>query len=343
MQVKGLFVRESNLQRRRAVGYGVGAAIIAGAPLLGGPVVAQSQPWPGKTVQLLVGAPAGGAVDTTARKLSELFPSAVAGGTMIVQNRPGAAGLLQAQLLASAAPDGYTLGYLHSGHVILHAMEGKPNMLADFTPVTMFSSSQFCIGVSADSPYRSLDDLFSAIEREPGRFNYGAGGNGSPGHIAWEKVVALRTKLQVTQVPFKGAIEAVMAVAQKNIDFVCGVLPSVLSVAKTGKIRILAVTGRKRSTADANIPTVAEAARLPGYFHESWGAVYGPAGMPPAVVSAIDTSIRKIATDPAFLKFLHEQGGEPALSENPVALAKFVETEVRESIALMTRLGLRKA
>ena len=323
--------------KRRLLG-----AALAGSALLGKKAFAQPAGWPSRTIQVVVGAPAGGGVDTGARRLADRM-GALLGGTVVVLNRPGAAGLLGAQVVSTAAPDGYTLGYLHSGHLILQAIEGKPNVGADFTPITMFSASQFCIAVAPDSPYRSLADLLDDIEKRPGKLNYGAGGNGSPGHVAFEKLRSLRAGLDVVQIPFKGAIESALAVAQKEIDFVSGVFSTVLPIARNGKLRILAVTGSQRSPQLPDVPTVAEAAKIPNYQFVSWGALFGPARMPTTLVTKLDAAIRGAASEPAFRKYLDESGGQLMLSDSPKALATMVNSELNETIALMKKLGLRKA
>jgi len=320
--------------------------LIAGAtlaPWLGAmtrPAGAQS--WPARPIQMMIPAPAGGGVDVTARRLCEGMGRAL--GTQVVAvNRPGAAGLIGAQAVSSAPPDGYTVGYLHSGHIVLNAMEGKPDMVADFTPLAMFSASQFCIAVAPDAPYATLNDLLAAIQKNPGKLNFGAGGNGSPGHIAWEKLAALKGGLVVVQIPFKGAVEAAMAVSQGQVDFLSGVFSTALTVARTGRLRILAVTGARRSSQLPEVPTVAEAAGLPAYEHVSWGALFGPKGLPAPIVSRLYDAIRTTAESDAFKDSVITSGGEIMLSPSPQSLAALVKRELAETVTLVDRLGLRKS
>ena len=257
-------------------------------------------------------------------------------------SRPGASGLISAQAVSGAAPDGYALAYLHSGHLVLQATEGKPNILIDFTPIGLFSASQFCIGVAADSPYLNFADLLNAIEKSPGKLNYGAGGEGSPGHIAFEKLVSLRPSLKVVQVPYKAALESVVALIGKQIDFVSGVFGTVLSAHRTGRVRILAVTGPRRSSQLPDVPTVAEAAGLPGYQHVSWGALLGPAKLPRDIVAKLFEALKSVTNDAKFQAFLTESGGDPAQSQSPAQFGEFLKAELTETIAMMTRLGLKK-
>lgn len=305
------------------------------------PAWAQTAPFPAKAMQFVVGSPAGGGVDVTARKLADGV-GALLGHNMLVVNRPGAAGLLAAQVVSTAPPDGHTLGYVHSGHLILQAMEGKPDLPRDFSPILRVTASQFCIAVASDSPYRSLGDLLSAMARNPGKLNYGAGGNGSPGHIAFEKLVMMRPGLVAVQIPFKGAVESVLAVAQKEIDFVSGLLSSVFGVARSGKVRILAVTGAQRSPTLPDVPTVAEAASLPGYEYMAWGGVAGPARVPRDRVLKLEAAFRRVASSEEFRKFLSESGGQSVLSESPASFAADIRRELAETSALMKRLGLQK-
>lgn len=322
---------------RRGLLTAIAAAAILPARMAG----AQPKPWPNRAIQLLVPAPAGGGVDLTARQLAEGLGTAL-DTTVVVNNRPGAAGLLTAQTLATAAPDGYTVGYLHSGHIVLQAMEGKPNMLTEFTPITLISASQFCVAVNVDSPYRTMAELIAAIEKSPGKLNYGAGGNGSPGHIAWEKIVSMRPGLNAVQIPFKGAAESTLAVAQKEIDFVCGLFSSVLAMVRSGRLRVLAVTAAQRSPLLPDVPAVAQVPGFAGYAHVSWGALCGPAKLPTDVTTKLFDATRKVAQSASFGKFIDENGGHVVVSDSPAALAAMIKAELTETTALLARLGLRK-
>ncbi len=320
-----------------------GLATGAGMALtLGGSRLARAQTeWPVRAIQFLLPVPPGGGVDVTGRRLADGMAKRL-GVAVTSLNQPSAAGLVAAQQLRAAKPDGYTFGYLHSGHLVHQGMGDKLDMERDFTPIGLFSASQFCIAVAQDSPYRSLGDLLDAIRRQPGKLNYGAGGNGSPGHIAWEKLnSAAGGRLEVTQVPFKAAIESGLAVAQGQIDFLSGVFSTALPLQRGGRIRILAVTGPTRSDQLPETPTVEEAARLPGYQHVSWGAVFGPAGLPTPILRRMDQVVREIALSADFQSAIVKDGSEPRHSQSPEELRRSVAEEVKETIELMKRLGLR--
>jgi len=304
------------------------------------PAIAQSD-WPARAIQFMLPVPPGGGVDVTGRRVAEGMSRRL-GVAVTSLNQPSAAGLVAAQQLRAAKPDGYTFGYLHSGHIVHQGMGDKLDMRKDFTPIGLFSASQFCIAVANDSPHRDLQQLLEAIRRNPGRLNYGAGGNGSPGHIAWEKLnSAAGGKLEVTQVPFKAAIESVLAVAQGQIDFLSGLFSTALAMQRSGRIRILAVTGPQRSEQLPEVPTVAEAGRLAGYEHVSWGGVFGPAGLPAAIVSRMDQVVRDIASNADFQAAITKDGSEPRVSRSPEELRASIAAQVEETIELMRRLGLR--
>lgn len=329
--------------RRRLLCAGArgSAALIAPAWLATSGAAAQGSEWPNRPIQLILPVPPGGGVDLTGRRLAEGLSKRL-NVAVTCLNQPSAAGLVAGQQLRAARPDGYTLGYLHSGHVVHQAMADKLDMLRDFTPIGMFSGSQFCIAVSQQSAYRTLNELLDAIRKSPGRLNYGAGGNGSPGHIAWEKLVLeAGGTLDATQVPFKAAVESVLAVAQGQIDFLSGLFSTALALHRSGKVRILAVTGPSRSSQLPEVPTVAEAARLPRYAHVSWGALFGPAGIPDPIVSKLDQANRSIANDATFQAALIKAGSEPRSTQSPAELRAFVTEEVDRTIDMMKRLKLR--
>jgi tripartite-type tricarboxylate transporter receptor subunit TctC len=328
--------------RRRiliAASGSLGSAL--GLVLVPGQAARAQSDWPSRTIQFMLPVPPGGGVDVTGRRVAEGMSRRL-GVAVTSLNQPSAAGLVAAQQLRAAKPDGYTFGYLHSGHIVHQGMSDKLDMRKDFTPIGLFSASQFCIAVANDSPHRTLPDLLDAIRRNPGRLNYGAGGNGSPGHIAWEKLNgAAGGKLEVTQVPFKAAVESVLAVAQGQIDFLSGLFSTALAMQRSGRIRILAVTGPRRSEQLPEVPTVAEAGRLAGYEHVSWGGVFGPAGLPAAIVSRMDQVVRDIAQNADFQAAITRDGSEPRVSKSPEEFRAAVAAEVVATIDLMTRLGLR--
>ena len=331
----------THTNRRRFLSQTLALPLASGLGSVTNSAFAQGTAWPSRPINLIVPAPPGGGVDASARKMAELL-GPILGTSVVVQNRPGAAGLIGALQLAQAPADGLTVGYLHSGHIVLQVMEGKPNMQKDFTALTKFSASQFAVAVSADSPYKTLADLLSAIEKNPGKLTWGAGGVGSPGFIAFEKLLRSRPRMSATHILYKGAIEAGLAVVAKDIDFTCGVFSTVLPLARSGRVRVLAVTGGARSSQLPDVPTVAEAAKLPNYRHESWGALFAPAKLPPELVKKWDQAMRQVANDANFKKFITETGGEPALSASPEALTEEIRKELIETQATLSRIGLIK-
>ena len=324
--------------RRRIAGALAGTASILA---LGSGSRLHAAAWPERPVQLIAPVPPGGGVDAVVRRLGDRLGD-VTRGRFVTVNRPGAAGLIGATSLSAASPDGHTFGYLHAGHLVLQATSGKPDLIADFAPVIRISSSSFAIAVKADAPYRSLEDLLRALRDKPGDLNYGAGGPGSPGHIAFEKLASMRGGLVAVQVPYKGAVEAVTALAQGDIDFVSGVLSSTLPLVRGGRVRLLAVTSAKRSSQMPEVPTVAEAASLPDYVFDSWGGLFGPAKTPSAVVAQLEDAVRRAVDDAGYRQFVEESGSEISLSESPEWLAAFLRRELADTAALMKKLGLRK-
>ncbi len=334
------------ITRRQAVTLGVGGA--AAACGLAAPSVTWAQAaatpaaakWPVDPLRLLIPGPAGGGVDLTCRRVGERL-AAHLGVTVVPDNKPGAAGLLSCRALAAAAPDGGTIGLIHSGLVSVQAMGGKLDLLKEFRPVVgRFSESQFIVAVHPDSPHRSMADLLKDITARPGALNYGTGGQGSPGHMVFERLKDRVPGLQAQDVPFKGAIESVNALLAKSLDFLIGVMSTVQVHIKSGRLRALAVTGATRSALFPEVPTIAESG-VPGFAYTSWGGFYGPAKMPEPLVATLQGVLASIVREPEFVQFIATIGSQIAKPESAVDFQAFLSESIVREKAVMTRLGLK--
>ena len=234
------------IDRRQVLSTMLAAAGAAAWPRLANAQGAAAAKWPVATIKFIAPVPPGGGVDVFCRQLGERMAHHL-GVTVVVENRAGAGGLLGAKALAMAPADGSTLGYLHSGHASIQAMGGKLDLLSEFKPVIgRFQASAFAVVVHADSPYQTFADLLKVLTEQPDKLSYGSGGLGTPAHIIFEKLKAARPGLSATQIPYKGAIEGVNALMGKNIDFLVGLMSTVLGPIKGGKLRALAVSSPAR-------------------------------------------------------------------------------------------------
>ncbi len=276
------FTAAASLRRRAAV---LAAALCCAAPL------AWSQ---AKPVRLIVPYPPGGPLDIAARMLAERVKDSL--GPVVVENRPGAGGNLGADVVAKAAPDGQTL---LMGAVATHAInpwlyKRMPyDALRDFTPLTLVAQVPNVLVMNSETAQRlsiaSLQDLVAYARRNPGRLNYGSGGNGSAGHLAGEMFKS-QAGLFVVHIPYAGGPPAQLALLAGQVDFNFDNLAAASANIQSGKLKALAVTTAQRAAALPGVPTVAEAGAalgLKGFDISTWFGLFAPAGLPAAQTEAL--------------------------------------------------------
>jgi len=274
--------------------------------------VAQAQaPWPNKPIRMIVPLAAGSAVDNAARIVAQKMSQNL-GQSIVIDNRPGAAGLIGAGEVAKAAPDGYTLGgFNDSIMTMLPNMNAKMpwDILKDFDPVSLVATVEWGLVVNAEAPEKTAADLIAAAKKDPGKLNYGSGGNGSPQHIAMA-LFASQAGVQMKHVPYKGATQAAMGVAGKEVDTAFQGIATVSSLIKAGKVRLVGVTTPKRMPQFPDVPTVSESG-LPGFEFNSWFALMAPAGTPKDITHRLASEIQKALADPEVREKLNAQGLTP--------------------------------
>jgi len=301
--------------------------LVLGIPtlLLAAPAIAQS--WPSKPIRLVVGYSAGGGNDLIARIVAARLQEKL-GQPIVVDNKPGASGNIGAEIVARAAPDGYTLLMQYSGyHVGNPALfpQIKWSPTKDFVPVAMVMRAPHVVAVSGKLPVNSMKELLAYGKKKEGGLFYASSGNGSIQHIAGE-LLSRQAGQAMTHVPYKGSGPAINDLIAGNVDMFITTPPSVIGHFAGGRIKPLAYTGSKRHPSMPNVPTTAEAG-LPGYEVESWFAVFAPARTPPEVVNKLSAEIRKIVESESFRKKVDEQGAF-AVYMDPAALGKFVDQEL---------------
>jgi tripartite-type tricarboxylate transporter receptor subunit TctC len=275
-----------------------------------GTVHAQS-PWPAKPVRMIVPLAAGSAVDNAARIVAQKMAQNL-GQSIVVDNRPGAAGLIGAGEVAKAAPDGYTIGgFNDSIMTMLPNMNAKMpwDILKDFEPVSLVATVEWGLVVPTDAALKSAADLVAAAKKEPGRINYSSGGNGSPQHIAMA-LFASQAGVQMKHVPYKGATQAAMGVAGKEVETAFQGIATVNSLVKAGKLRLIGVTTPRRMPQFPDVPTVSESG-MPGFEFNSWFAIMAPAGTPKDITQRLAVEVQKALADPEVREKLNAQGLTP--------------------------------
>jgi tripartite-type tricarboxylate transporter receptor subunit TctC len=318
------------IHRRHALG--------AIAALALSPAVRAQQATVPATVKLVVPFPAGGAVDVVARKMAEAMAKHL-GNTFIVENRPGASGVIGARAVASAPPDGSMLLYGHAGLVTAQAMGAKIDLLKELRPVARFTAGPHLLVVRADSPYKTQRDLVEAMKASPGKLNFGSGGPGSPTHLMYEILEEAIPGIKATHIPFKGAVEAVTAMVGGEIDFQFALPGASMEFIKTGKLRPLSFTGAKRFALMPDLPTTAEAG-APGYRAEPWGGFLLPAKTPDALVNAFAEATFVAVNTPDITQYVERVGSIKSPRNTPAEFADDIGKELVQQQAIVKKLGM---
>jgi tripartite-type tricarboxylate transporter receptor subunit TctC len=250
---------------------------------------AAQAPFPSRAVHLFVPYVAGGGVDILARTLGEAL-SRQWGQSVVVENRPGAGGVVASQALVTSPPDGYTLIVVASGHATNPFLYPKLpyDTFKDFTPIAVLASSPNILLVRADSPFKSVADVIAQAKAKPGSLSFGQSGNGTSTHLAGELFKKL-AGIEISPISYKGGAPAINDLLGGQIPMSFNNAPEALGQLEAGTLRALAVTTTKRSAFLPNVPSMAET--LPGYDTEVWWALLGPAGMPADLVPKLSRDV----------------------------------------------------
>jgi len=302
---------------------------------------AQAQDYPARPVRILIGFPPGGATDLVARLLQPALAQALR-REIVIENRPGASGVLAADLTAKAAPDGYTLNLVsHSALVISPAMAKVPyDPLADFTPIARVAELPNVILARSSLPVRDLRELVALAKAKPGAISYGSPGPGSAGHLTGE-LFARAAGIEWVHVPYKGGAPAMTDLLGGQLDLFVGVLSTAVPFVQQGRARALAVTGARRGATLPDVPTVAESG-WPQFEASTWYALVGPARLPAAVVGRWHREMVAALAVPEMRQALLERGFEAAPS-TPAELAALLRSETAKWGPLVKQLGLQSS
>jgi tripartite-type tricarboxylate transporter receptor subunit TctC len=271
---------------------------------------AAAQSYPSKPVHILVPYAAGGAVDVLARTLGQALAKSW-GQQPVIENRPGAGGIIASQALIQSPPDGYTLILVASGHPLNQFFYPKLpyDTFKDFTAISEVAYSPLAIVVAKNNPAKNLQELLATARAKPESLSYGMSGNGTSAHLAGELLNHM-AKVKIVAIPYKGGAPALTAVIAGEIPMSFNPMPEVVGQLAGGTVRALAVTTAKRSDALPDVPTVAESG-VPGYDAAVWWGFLGPAGMPQDIVSKIHTDLTVALRDPAVIAYLKKTGSAP--------------------------------
>jgi tripartite-type tricarboxylate transporter receptor subunit TctC len=295
---------------------------------------AGAQDYPRKqTIRIIVPQAVGSATDTIARILAQRIAPEL-GQQMMVENRPGAGGLLGGDLASKAAPDGYTLILANiSSHGVNPALYAKLpyDPINGFTPIGRAGQTSNILIVNAELPFKTTSELIEHAKANPGKLHYASPGQGSSQHLAVELFRTVAGGINVVHVPYRGSGPGVTAVMGGEAQFMMPAAPSALPALQAGKARALAVTSTRRHPEFPNLPTVAET--FPGYEVTSWFGLAGPAGTPRPIVDLLNAAMRKALSDPEAIKVLAAAGMEPTLS-TPEEFGAFIKAEIEKWTAV---------
>ena len=309
---------------------------------LGLTAAAQADPWPdGKPITYVVTFPPGGATDIIGRIISQKL-GIMLHTSVVVENKPGAGGNIGSDFVAHAKPDGYTLA---GGTIGSHAINGSLykhmpyDMIKSFTPVALTGKLANVLVVPANSPYKTVADVLAAARKEPGRLNFGSGGNGTSQSLAGE-LFKYQAKVDIIQVPFKGDGPSLQALLGNQTTMAFSNLPPALPLIKAGQLRALAVTSAKRDPNLPDVPAMDEVAGLGGYEVTSWQAVFAPAGTPAPIVDLLSADILKILQDPD-VKAKYATLAIDGTGMDSAQLAAFQKSEVKKWHDLVENAHIR--
>jgi tripartite-type tricarboxylate transporter receptor subunit TctC len=300
---------------------------------------ALAQAYPERAVRLIVGFPPGGSSDTVARVVAQHLQPLL-GQPVVVENRPGAGGVIGSDLVAKAAPDGHTLLLATAGHSTAAAMMAKLpfDAVRDFAWITTVTTYPFVIATSADSPIRSLSDMIARAKAAPGKLSYSSAGVGTSHHLLGEWLAA-EAGIEMLHVPFKGGTSPVTEVMAGRVDVMFETMTLVLPHIKSGKLRALAVTSPESKDYLPGVPPVNSVVR--GVVFQSWLGVAAPAGTPSAIVERLNRDLRKVLEEPEVQKRLAALGGGAAPIAPDLMRAQ-VETEVERWKKLVESRGIER-
>jgi tripartite-type tricarboxylate transporter receptor subunit TctC len=299
-------------------------AALAALPFASSPALAQA--WPDKPIRMIVGFAPGGFTDVLARLLGQKLSERL-GQSVIVENKPGAAGTLGADLVAKARPDGYTLLLAHSNsNSVAPSLYPKLpyNVVTDFTPIIAVANTPLLLTVNPNVPARDVKEFIALAKSKPGALRYASSGGGSAQHLAAERF-QLATGTQMTHIPYKGSGQAIVDLLSGQVELNFESPPNVMTHARAGKLRLLAITSNKRSPLLPDVPTMAEAGVKNAEMLQ-WFAVMGPAKMPADITRRLNTELAAILKQPEVVEKIASQGGE-IMGGSTEEFARFIASD----------------
>jgi tripartite-type tricarboxylate transporter receptor subunit TctC len=312
------------MKRRTVLTLAAGAAVPGLAPLS-----ARADGYPDRPIRWIVAYPAGGGSDFLARQLAPAM-GRLLGTTLVIDNRPGAAGIIGTDAAAKAAGDGYTLLTGDNGAMVFHTALYKklPYDPKDFVPLGFMASFPLVLAVNPAAGFSSARELVESLRKNPGKYSYASPGPGSPHHLAME-LLKQRTGTFVVHVPYRGTAPALQDVVSGQVPIIVVDTAAGLPLIKSGRIKALGVMARRRIPQLPDVPTLSEAGAdlgLKDFEANAWQGLFAPKGTPPDIAGKLSAAMRQAIVSPEVKPRLEEFGLEVAPTDGP-ALAAFIDRE----------------
>jgi len=305
---------------RSALCYTLAAtAALVASPLL------SAQQYPAKPVKIIVAFPPGGSTDIAGRFFGQRLTT-VLGQPVIVENKPGASGVIGTEAALKAPPDGYTLTMISSTYATVAAVSRLSfDPIGDITPIIQISQEPYVVAATPSLPVKNVQELIALAKANPGKLNFASAGQGAPSHLAAE-LFATRTGIRMNHVPYKGGGQAVADTIAGHTDLQVSPLGTVLSHVRAGKLRAIAVASRHRSAAVPDVPTVAESG-LADYEVVLWVGLAGPKGLPRPIVERINTEVTMVLKLRETGEWL-QAGGRSSAGGTPEQFVATIKKEI---------------
>jgi tripartite-type tricarboxylate transporter receptor subunit TctC len=287
---------------------------------------AQTDNYPTRTIRIIVGFSAGGFTDVLGRVIAQKLNERL-GQPVIVENKPGAAGTIGADIIAKSKPDGYNvlMGHVNSNSIAPAMYPKLPyDVIKDFTPIVRVASTPLLLTIHPSVPANDVKSFIALAKKKDSNLRFASSGNGSAQHLAAEQFM-LMTQTKMLHVPYKGSGQAIVDLLSGQVELNFDSPPNTLQHIRSGKLKALGITSTRRSELVPDIPTIAEAG-VPGYEMGQWFAVFGPAGLPKAITERLNKEINALLKSPDVTEKINSQGGE-IIGGSAEEFAAFLKTD----------------
>jgi tripartite-type tricarboxylate transporter receptor subunit TctC len=313
---------------------------IVAAALAAAALPASAEPFPSKTIHLIVAYSPGGTGDVVARVIADKLGAAL-GQTVVVENRPGASGAIGATAVVNAAADGHTLLVGQTAEITVNQywIKGLTYDPKDLQPVALATVVPLALTIPGKAPYASMAEFFKAMKESGKQFSFASAGTGTPGHLAGEYLSA-KLPGKLVHVPYKGAGPALNDIIGGHVDMYFPGFPPVMPMMKSGTVKVLAVSSAKRADAAPDIPTVAETTGFADFDFSLWQGFFVPKGTPKDVIARLNNDINKILADPETRQKLTDAGAN-VVPQSIEQFAAFVATESAKYERIIRETGVK--